>query len=186
MLANNGRGPAADSLKPSGTVRVVTAGASEAFGVYESPDMEFPRQLEASLNVLVTAGQCSPDIERFEVLNAAFRGMTLPTVEQDLALRVSRFEPDVVVYYPTPTQYLQVEVPTAAERDSSEAAAALRGSFLGRIRFFHRFCAEAQQMIPSFVRDRSRDLRLQRAIAAQPAGWLFESPQSGSEPTTRR
>lgn len=170
------RGPAADSLKPAGTVRVVTAGASEAFGVYESPDMEFPRQLEDSLNVLVAAGRCSRDIGRFEVLNAAFRGMTLPTVEQDLARRVSRFDPDVVVYYPTPTQYLQVEVPTAAEPDSTGAAAALAGGLFARMRFFHRFRAEAQQTIPSFVGRRSRDVRLRRALAAQPDGWLFESP----------
>ncbi len=105
------RGPDVDLVKPPGTLRIVTAGASETFGLYESPGREFPRQLEDTLRARCTGG---PHIE---VLNAAIFGMSLPTVDQDLRLRVRPLHPDVVVLYPTPVQYLDDGVPTPAEPD---------------------------------------------------------------------
>src|SRR5580704_16764560 len=101
------RGPDIPLAKPPGTLRVVTAGASETFGLYESPDREFPRQLEDTLR----ARLCGDPVE---VLNAAIFGMSLPTLEQDLRLRVRPLDPDVVVLYPTPVQYLNDAMPMSA------------------------------------------------------------------------
>lgn len=95
----------------AGVPRLIVTGASESFGLYESPDKEYPRQLADSL----AASGC-----RADVLNAAFPGMSLPTVEQDLRLRLAALHPTAILYYPTPPQYLDVDgLPTAARPDST-------------------------------------------------------------------
>jgi hypothetical protein len=100
------RGPEVD-LRDSSAVRVVTAGASETFGLYEPENEEWPRQLEGLLR-----RECRTPVV---VLNAAFAGMSLPTVQQDYERRLSGFSPRVVVYYPTPMQYLEgADLPKAA------------------------------------------------------------------------
>ena len=43
------RGPEITVEKPPGVTRVVVAGSSEAFGVYEGEDMEFPAQMRTRL-----------------------------------------------------------------------------------------------------------------------------------------
>lgn len=86
---------------------IIATGASETFGLYETPGKEWPRQLEDSL-----ASQCP--VTPVLVLNAALAGMTLPTVTQDIDLRLSKLNPDIVLYYPSPVQYLDSRVPQAA------------------------------------------------------------------------
>ncbi|TFG62861.1 MAG: hypothetical protein E4H28_07155, partial [Gemmatimonadales bacterium] len=114
------RGPDVDSIPPPGTLRVVAAGASETFGLYEPEGKEYPRQLEDSLTASLRALGCT-EVNRVEVLNAAMAGMTLPTVTQDVRLRLPRFAPSLVVYYPTPPQYLGDSPPAAARPDSNPA-----------------------------------------------------------------
>ncbi|MBX6332820.1 MAG: hypothetical protein IRY91_13310, partial [Gemmatimonadaceae bacterium] len=101
------RGPDAPAVKAPGTVRVAMLGASEMFGLYESPDHELPRQLADTLAARLAAGACGAHAPaRFEVLNAALPGMSLPTVDQDVRMRLARLGLDIVVYYPSPVQYL--------------------------------------------------------------------------------
>ena len=90
---------------------VIASGASETFGSYESPDHEWPRQMADSL-----ASRCGAD--RVTVLNAAFAGMALPTVIQDIQLRLLPMHPRVIVYYPTPSQYLYARSPQASPRST--------------------------------------------------------------------
>src|SRR5687768_9139130 len=63
------RGPAATVERAPGVARVVTVGASETFGLYESPGREYPRQLEDTLNARFGAS-CGGTPMRAEVLNA--------------------------------------------------------------------------------------------------------------------
>jgi hypothetical protein len=44
------RGPDVAAKKPPRVIRLVAVGASETFGLYESPGHEYPRQLEDTLN----------------------------------------------------------------------------------------------------------------------------------------
>lgn len=158
------RGPDVPIVKPPGTLRVVTAGASETFGLYETPDHEFPRQLEDTLRA-----RCGP---RVEVLNAAIFGMTLPTLEQDLRLRVRPLDPDVVVLYPTPVQYLNDEVPERATPDSGRPVP-LPVSFALYPRSVERLRNQFKQLLPTWL---ATDLRLDeiaREARAHPAGWRF-------------
>ena len=90
---------------------VITSGASETFGSYESPNHEWPRQMADSL-----ASRCGPD--RVTVLNAAFAGIALPTVIQDVQLRLLPMHPRVIVYYPTPSQYLYARSPLPSPRST--------------------------------------------------------------------
>jgi hypothetical protein len=98
------RGQEIDDARIRTSPVVVTAGSSETFGLYESPTKEWPQQLSDSLAI-----ECreSPPV----VLNAAYAGMGLPSVISDVSMRIRRFAPRVVVYYPQPTQYLFDETP---------------------------------------------------------------------------
>jgi lysophospholipase L1-like esterase len=160
------RGPDIDPVKPPGTLRVVTAGASETFGLYESPGQEFPRQLEDTLRARVGP--------RVEVLNAAIFGMSLPTLEQDLRLRVRALRPDVVVLYPTPVQYLNEETPTPAEPDS---AASGRLPFRDALypRAMERLRKQAKALVPEWLATSLRRDDIARDARDHPAGWRFTS-----------
>ena len=85
---------------------VIATGASETFGLYEAAGHEWPQQLADSLGSRCGDGPMT-------VLNAAFVGMTLPTVVQDLRARLLLLHPKVIIYYPTPSQYLFRTVPRA-------------------------------------------------------------------------
>lgn len=78
------RGPEPSNRRP----RVVTTGASETFGLYEGPGLEWPRQLETVL--------AERHVEA-DVLNAAIAGMSMPAQIVHLRRRVSPLQPDVVV-----------------------------------------------------------------------------------------
>jgi hypothetical protein len=169
------RGPAASVTPPPGTVRVVTVGASETFGLRESIGKEYPRQLEDSLNTAAGAcGGSSP--RRFEVLNAAFAGMSLPTIEQDVRLRLAHFTPAIVVVYPTPAGYLDEQIPAPAKPDSTGSASlppsagqALYPRSVGRLR------EQIKQVVPEFMRTALRERQTRAMIASHPAGWRFDS-----------
>ena len=132
---------------------IVVSGASESFGLYESRGKEWPRQLEDSLRA-----SCGPDIA---VANAAFAGMTLPTVEQDIRLRLALLYPALIVYYPTPMQYLEKELPVATP-PSASAAADAKGV---RARAIPRFRDAIKRLTPVTVLDllRQRDINASRA-----------------------
>lgn len=168
------RGPEVAVAKAAGTIRVVTAGASESFGLFESPGREYPRQLEDSLRQWVAGGRCGAGA-RVEVLNASLAGMGLPTIEQDLRTRIARLRPDVVVVYPTPSFYLNHERPTAAPPDSSPNATALAriNAFMPRAK--DRFREQAKALLPSFARAALRRRETAREFAAHDATWAFRS-----------
>lgn len=146
------RGP---ELQPRDTSSylIVTAGASETFGLYESQGKEWPRQFADSL-----AGCAVP----VQVANAAFAGMSLPTVRQDFERRVSRFSPDMVVYYPTPMQYLYDLPPTAAP-PTGDVAPPLP---VFRSRALPRFQDAAKRGMPQPALDLFRRLEMSRARSA--------------------
>ncbi len=82
------RGPEMSIEKQNGRLRIVCIGASETFGLYESRDNEWPRQLERKLKV--------QGIEA-EVINAAIAGMSLSQRTIHLQKRILQLRPDVIV-----------------------------------------------------------------------------------------
>jgi hypothetical protein len=137
------RGPDAPLVPAVGSIRVITVGASETFGLRESPGREYPRQLEDSLNARrggLGCPQRGADAPRFEVLNAAFAGMTVPTIDQDIRNRLRRLRPSIILAYVSPSAYLEEQRPVAAKPDSARtvlpppALRALRPRALERLR----------------------------------------------------
>jgi hypothetical protein len=167
------RGPEITRDKPAGTYRVVTAGASETFGVFESPGHEFPRQLEDSLNAFRIACGGSA-VRRFEVVNAALPGMSLPTIEQALRLQFGPLRPDVVVLYPTPVQYLGNSRPTPPllGRYAAENEELLS---LWRLRSLERVRDQLNAIPPRSVRDYLVRKRIEALVRQHPPGWRFSS-----------
>jgi len=96
------RGP--EIRADAGQVRIVTFGASETFGIYESPDREFPRVLEHDLN-------SSPAHDRYEVINAGMPGMRVGSGITYLYDIGRQLHPKIVIIYPTPTHYVGVTHP---------------------------------------------------------------------------
>jgi hypothetical protein len=171
------RGPAATVLPSPGTIRVITVGASETFGLRESPNQEYPRQLEESLTVRRDRKRCSDSsaipTARFEVLNAAFAGMTVPTIDQDVRNRLRKFRPAIVVAYPSPLAYLENSRPVAAQPDSTSRSTPpppTRGLYP---RSLDRMREQLKQMLPEFVKSRLRQRQTDLVARGHESGWQF-------------
>ena len=171
------RGPDAPALKPDGVIRVIMVGASETFGLYESQDREFPRQLADSLGAASAGNACLESAgRRFEVLNAALPGMSLPTIEQDVRMRLARLRADVIVAYPTPVQYLASTPPAPAVLDSTAEPLAIpwtRGLYP---RIADRIRGQFKEILPAAVQTAVRRWQTTRSTRERPAGWTFVAP----------
>jgi len=92
----------------AGRSNIVVFGASETFGVYESPDAEYPRQLEAELNAE------RPAHDQYNVINVALPGMRIGRVGYlDRAIEVTNAK--YVVIYPTPANYIGTTAPLCTQ-----------------------------------------------------------------------
>lgn len=170
------RGPEVQSAKSAKVLRIVTVGASETFGLYESPGREYPRQLEDTLNAHLQdrLGACSE--LHAQVLNAAMPGMSLPTIEQDIRLRVGPLKPDVVVVYATPAAYLDDDMPGAARRDTLHTGVRrlpAHYAFLPRVA--DRIRIQLKSILPAVVQDQIRRREISAMLAQHPRNWRFDS-----------
>jgi hypothetical protein len=75
------------------TLKIICIGASETFGMAESPGMEYPRQLERVLN------SRRPDLH-VEVVNVAYAGQSLRTFSHRIDRTVDTLSPRVAILYP--------------------------------------------------------------------------------------
>lgn len=169
------RGPDLALTKGSESYRIATIGASETFGLYESPHHEFPRQLEDSLNRMVRSRDlCESAIHRVEVLNASMPGMSLPTSIQDLSQRLRHYGVDVVIYYPSPPQYLSDKVPRAVPPDSSGHGDEPPWSWALYPRVAARLRDQIKLLAPNRVETWLRQREVAAAVRAHPPGWRFD------------
>jgi hypothetical protein len=167
------RGGAASAVKQPGTLRVVTVGASETFGLYESPGHEYPRQLEDSLRRWAVSGRCVASADDIEVLNAAIFGMSLPTTDADLRMRIRRLGPDIVTIYSVPAQYLTSEPPRAARPDSTGADTILSPSLAFSPRAEERLRLQLKQIAPHWLLTWVRRRAIRDALADSSTGAPF-------------
>ena len=107
------RGPEVPIPRRPGCARVVAMGASETFGFYESPDHEYAKALAAKL----ATGRC------VEVINTGVIGMALGSMRSYWLHWVARFQPDVVLIYPSPLFYLAGAPPQSSAPAGTDAAA---------------------------------------------------------------
>jgi lysophospholipase L1-like esterase len=168
------RGPSATRAKRPSTLRIITLGASETFGLYEREGGEYPRALQDTLTHRISISHTAACSGRsVEVLNAATPGMTLPTIAQDVRLRLGSLHPDIVTLYPTPPQYLAPDAPTTAPR--SRVAIELPASNAYYPRSLDAVRAEFKQLLPNFLVARLARIALNMERGRHPAGWLYQS-----------
>jgi len=140
-------------------MRDIVLGASETFGLYESPDKEYPAQLEAVLR----------RVECHEVVNAAIAGLTLKGQIRLWESWVSKFRPDVVVVYPTPGFYLANFAPKFPEPPSDDPGPLPPW-------WTPRLIERAKDVFdfPDFIQRRRVEGRLASLTRTEP-GWAFPS-----------
>lgn len=89
------RGPNISVMKPKGVIRIVCMGTSETFGLYESPDMEWPSQLSKMLE----------KYNYFEVINTSVVGLPLKKYRRYIEKYVLKLEPDIIILFVNPFEY---------------------------------------------------------------------------------
>lgn len=155
------RGPDIPREKPDGVLRVLTVGASETFGLYESPGHEYPMQLQSILDSLEPG--------RFQVLNAGCPGMTPPRIKSYFQNYLLQFEPDFVIFYPQPSVYLDLKpVPDTFTPRTSDRLPSMQLRILDKLRtVFKRFVPRKLQMV--------RWKRMaQKEVDKHPSDWQFD------------
>jgi hypothetical protein len=156
------RGPELSVAKPDGLVRVGLAGASEVFGLYESPDKELAAQLQAQLNLAAPG--------RFEVVNLAAAGMSPPRIRELFERWAGRFAFDVVVLYPTPAFYLDVEPP---KHDLAPRAAVVASRTTFKPRLPDKVWTSLRQALPAALQSRLKQAEIDRVRRAHPPDWVW-------------
>lgn len=83
-----------------GTFRIACIGSSETFGLYETAENEWPRQLERMLNQ-------RSGTRGYEVIDAAYPGLSTGTSLLRLPQMLAAVHPQMVVIYPSYTSYIE-------------------------------------------------------------------------------
>jgi hypothetical protein len=127
-------------------------GSSETFGLYESENREWPRQLEAILNE--RAGRPA-----FSVVNASYPGMSLATSLVRLPDWIVSVQPNLVIVYPSLASYIWL--PTVGQSPKKPPA---RPFFEPRI--IGRVETLMKSALPVWVQDRIRVYQTERAASS--------------------
>jgi lysophospholipase L1-like esterase len=96
LNAEGFRGP---SLQ-QGKYRIICIGASETFGIYESPGREWPRQVEEKLNEGIPS-------RPYEVVNTAYPGMSVGYSRKLLPGTLAKLHPQLAIIYPMYAAYIR-------------------------------------------------------------------------------
>lgn len=154
------RGPEIAKEPTPGTTRIMILGASETFGLYESPGHEYPTLVREAF---------AKKGDNIEVINAAVAGMTLPSLTAYWNHWAKDFHPDIVVIYPSPLFYLDNDPPQAATpRPNLDRSPGFRS------RFLERLIDTAKQS--AFLKTIRGRLALWRAARSQAAPPDFNEP----------
>ncbi|MGO9517036.1 MAG: SGNH/GDSL hydrolase family protein [Candidatus Korobacteraceae bacterium] len=141
----------------AGSVRIITMGASETFGLYEAPGEEYPRQLERDLNSW--AGK-----DLFQVVNVAFAGETLPTTILRVPQIVEQIHPSCALIYPDLSSYIWMSLRSASNSpapDVGEHRKRFESRLSGRIENL------LKQTLPTAIQDQLWKISMRREIASR-------------------
>jgi hypothetical protein len=156
------RAPQMSPLPSPDVRRVMLLGASETFGLYETPHKEFAAQLAAMTRV-----------DGLEIVNAALPGITVGTLRQYWDHWVSRFGANTVVIYPSAHLYVTCE-DWRGETASAEADPAPQGFQIQDLRLFGRARNVISQ--PDFIVRWRNERKVAQVVAQHPASWVYTSP----------
>lgn len=166
------RGSEMSVERTPGCARIVVMGASETFGLFESPGHEFPNLLAERL---ATRG-C------VEVVNAAVVGMTLGSMQPYWTHWLARLRPDVVLIYPSPEFYLWI--PATQVALPPDPGAAVDHPFESR--FIKRLRGVASAATPQWIKNYGMERQVRAKLAALPASPEINSPPPSDLAAFRR
>jgi lysophospholipase L1-like esterase len=163
-------------LGDSNRVRVVTLGASETFGLFESEGNEYPAQLQRALDSLAPG--------KFEVVNAALPGMSLAAMRPYLQYVVAPIQPDYVVLYPSPSFFLEIAPPADSLRLppwNPEARASVGESIrfeLTNARLLEKTKVVVKRILPLELLISAREKAVRRERKAHGKDWVWSEVPS--------
>lgn len=160
------RGPEIAEPKRPGTIRVAVLGASEIFGLYESPGRDVVSSLQRTLDERAPA--------RFEVINAASPGMTPPRLTEMMRARLDPLEVDVIVLYVAPALYLDSTPPPDVGALPRRTGGGAPRGFQPRI--LERAWTAARGFLPQALQVRLKTVAIQRARRGHEPEWLWTEP----------
>ena len=142
---------------------LVWLGASEAFGLYESPGQDIANQLEQTL---------ADKGASINVVNASCFGLNLTRLTRLVEDPVQSLKPDMLVLYPTPHFYLDlIEVaadkPKAQQQDQAQP-------FVSRLAFKSRDVLKS--FLPTKLQDWIREYQGSRALGSAGDQDLWNAP----------
>ncbi len=135
-------------------------GASEAFGLYESPGKDVANVLEQTL--ALSGGQV-------EVINASCFGLNVRRMQRVLRNQLGQTPLAAVVLYPTPHFYLDIK-PVA---DDLPRKSRSRPSPLASFRLPGKAKEVIKAFLPTTAQDFLRRWAIERTVAKQPADWVW-------------
>ena len=159
------RGPDVPREKPPGVTRIITVGASETFGLYETAGKEWPARLQTLLDS-VRPG-------RYQVLNAAIPGISPNRITSYFERWLVRLDPDVVIFYPTPTFVLPP--PSASNSPQVKSPNAHAGVSLSSLRILGKARDAYKGVAPAKLQMAVRQWITDREVRRHPPDWVIAS-----------
>jgi hypothetical protein len=163
------RGPEPALPKPPGNIRIVTLGASETFGLYESDRKHWPAQLRRHIKARYPG-------RRIELVNAGIVGLTMGSLENYYRHRVEELEPDLVILYPHFIDFIAGDGPGGRKRRESQVQVAGQGGpkadegedgfEIGPPRFPGKLKLAVKTKAPRPILEWAARRKLERALAA--------------------
>lgn len=143
---------------------LVWLGASEAFGLYETPGEDIANQLERGF---------AADGFDMDVVNASCFGLNVTRLQRIVEEPVTGMQPDLIALYPTPHFYLDmIEVAPDVPRATADAEAG--GRFVSRVVTKSRDVIKA--FLPMALQDRIRNMQASRALGSTSEDELWLTP----------
>jgi hypothetical protein len=168
------RGPDIAATPAPGVMRVAMLGASETFGLYETEGAEYPARMQVLLDSLVPG--------RFEVINCALFGMSIPAMVGYYNRAVLPARPQTLFIYPSPSFYLDEKAPPLVYTPPlfSPPVPHHIGPWAVPPGYFESRLADKgrdvlKTLVPNVLVKTVREWQLRRVRLAHAADWVWQS-----------
>lgn len=161
------QGPELQIPKPKGIRRIGVAGASEIFSLYESPGGDVTSRLRELLEQSVPG--------RFEVVNLATPGMTIPSFIELHERWIHKFDFDAIIYYTSPAMYLSASAPgfQGSNKGKHEHLASLESSGLDPL-LPGKTWEMLRLRLPVWIQVKLKWYLIERERRRYPNGWVWD------------
>jgi len=143
------------------------AGASEIFGLYESPGNDVTSQLRKMLE--------SSAPGRFEVVNLSTPGMSIPRIVELYERWIRKFDFDAILYYPSPAMYLDTEAPRFRRSvPGISKSLSASDSFFWKLRLPEKTWDMLREQLPTRLQVELKLYQIKRKRREFPKEWVWE------------